>query len=539
MSYHSSRWWAYCLIFAFACQLLLLVLPGAALEFQGRHLAHAPEGERSDRHVENETCTFRGDPYTVDEFTKKAAVECYMYTNGLREEYQKKVCYKARYPKICLNCTDTVNPNEADCHLPNINDENSPLFQAFRTKAIGRLWANCVREAIACCQYMRYAPRRTDGAYCNRTWDGLTCYEDTDANRNVSKVCPRVLYIYSKPHCEYYSTRWCHENGSWYRLMNQQRTFYTSCAPKPWVSGEYVGVYHYSIGLFTLSVLSLIPALVIFNWYKSLQVPRITIHKHLCFAVMMCGVMYIIDHSIFTLDDVKPTKYTQNLTHSNTWWCKLLSMLNRYFMVSQYTWMLCEGCYLHRLVALAFSKQMNLKLCYAFGWGLPAVLVTIYSSLRATQSDDRCWRNIVVYDYTFTGPILACLAVNIFFMIHVIYILVTKLRQRNVNDTENFRKILRAVVILIPVFGVHFVLTTFVSPSSCSAYLKKLYAEWGIVGLQGFFVSLIFCYLNSEIQSLLKRSYNRYKNDRSLSRRHRPSVPQTTTTTTTTHTTPM
>ncbi|KAH9361188.1 hypothetical protein HPB48_001546 [Haemaphysalis longicornis] len=108
--------------------------------------------------------------------------------------------------------------------------------------------------------------------------------------------------------------------------------------------------------------------------------------------------------------------------------------MNRYFMVSQYTWMLCEGCYLHRLVALAFSKQMNLKFCYIVGWGLPAVLVAIYSALRATQADDR--------------------------------------------------KIVRAVLILIPVFGVHFVLTTFVSPASCTAYLKKLYAEWGIVGLQ-------------------------------------------------------
>ncbi|KAH8020041.1 hypothetical protein HPB51_023924 [Rhipicephalus microplus] len=342
----------------------------------------------------------------------------------------RRVCYKVRFPKICLNCTsDTRPPNEEDCHLPDINNESSPLFLAFRTKAIGRLWANCVREAMACCQYMLKTPQRTEGVYCNRTWDGLTCYEDTDVNRNVSKVCPRVLYIYSKPHCESFDA------------LAQ-------------------------------------------------------------------------------------------------WWCKLLSVLNRYFMVSQYTWMLCEGYYLHRLVAQAFSKQMNLKLCYIFGWGLPAVLVIIYSILRATQSDDRCWRNVMVYDYAFTGPILTCLAVNIFFMIHVIYILVTKLRQRNVSDTENFRKILRAVVILIPVFGVHFVLTTFVSPASCTAYLKKLYAEWSIVGLQGFFVSLIFCYLNGEIQSLMKRSYSRYKNDRSISRRHRPSMPQTTTTTMTA-TTPM
>ncbi|KAH8020040.1 hypothetical protein HPB51_023923 [Rhipicephalus microplus] len=66
------------------------VLPGATLEFQARHLAYAPEGERSEKHEHNGTCTFRGDPYAWNKFVEKAAVECYMYTNGLREEYQKK-----------------------------------------------------------------------------------------------------------------------------------------------------------------------------------------------------------------------------------------------------------------------------------------------------------------------------------------------------------------------------------------------------------------------------------------------------------------
>lgn len=161
MSFHSWPWWAYCLIFAFACQLLLV--PIGAVEFQWSYLAHAPEGERSEAHVENETCTFRGDPFTVEKFKEKAAVECYMYTNGLREEFQKKVCYNARFPKICLNCTETRPPNEQDCHLPDIDDESSPLFLAFRTKTIGRLWANCVREAMACCRHMLDTPRRTGG----------------------------------------------------------------------------------------------------------------------------------------------------------------------------------------------------------------------------------------------------------------------------------------------------------------------------------------------------------------------------------------
>ncbi|XP_064467280.1 calcitonin gene-related peptide type 1 receptor-like isoform X2 [Ornithodoros turicata] len=435
------------------------------------------------------------------------------------------MCYKARFPKICLNCTREMPNSEDDCHLPDIEDRQSPLFKAFETRKIALLWVECVKKAEACCLKMISDPPSSRGTYCTRTWDGLTCFEDTKPNTNVSKVCPSILYIHSAPYCENYLTKWCHANGSWYEWNGVQRTFYASCSPRP---STYIPLYHYAIGLFSVSVAALVPALIIFNWYKTLQVPRISIHKHLCFSVMMSAAFYIIDHAVFTLDDAKAANQSKNYTKRNLWWCKAVNVFTRYFMASQYAWMVCEGFYLHRLVASAFSQQTNLIYYYGFGWGLPLILVIIYSSLRATMADIRCWRNITEYDYVFSVPIIACLLINVFFMIHVIYILVTKLRKSNLNEKSNFQKVVRAVLILLPVFGSHYILTTFVSAKSCTEYSIKQYAEWTIVGLQGFFVSLVFCYCNGEVQGLLRRSYGRVKTDHSLSRRHRPSSPNTT-----------
>jgi len=59
-----------------------------------------------------------------------------------------------------------------------------------------------------------------------------------------------------------------------------------------------------------------------------------------------------------------------------------------YFLVSNYSWMLCEGLYLHTMLVHAFLREDKLlKGMYCLGWGLPAIAVIIYTSLRV-QGDE-------------------------------------------------------------------------------------------------------------------------------------------------------
>lgn len=68
--------------------------------------------------------------------------------------------------------------------------------------------------------------------------------------------------------------------------------------------------------------------------------------------------------------------------------CRLLHIILHYFLLTNYAWMLCEGFYLHTLLVSAFTSEHKLvKWLMGLGWPVPAVIVTIYASLRATSDD--------------------------------------------------------------------------------------------------------------------------------------------------------
>ncbi|KAJ8314374.1 hypothetical protein KUTeg_008935 [Tegillarca granosa] len=68
--------------------------------------------------------------------------------------------------------------------------------------------------------------------------------------------------------------------------------------------------------------------------------------------------------------------------------CKLLSFLKIYLKCASYTWMFCEGFYLHRLMSNAFSPPRSLLSLYALGWGLPLVSSMIYAILRLIYANE-------------------------------------------------------------------------------------------------------------------------------------------------------
>jgi 7 transmembrane receptor (Secretin family). len=50
-------------------------------------------------------------------------------------------------------------------------------------------------------------------------------------------------------------------------------------------------------------------------------------------------------------------------------YCKIILLLTKYFRLTNYMWMFCEGFYLHRLISTAFAEEKGLALFYVIGWG--------------------------------------------------------------------------------------------------------------------------------------------------------------------------
>jgi hypothetical protein len=66
------------------------------------------------------------------------------------------------------------------------------------------------------------------------------------------------------------------------------------------------------------------------------------------------------------------------------------------------------------------------------------------------------------------------------------------------------RKAVKATLVLVPLFGLHFGITIY-RPQSATCQWEELYAYLDILldGLQGAIVALIFCYMNGEVHLFL------------------------------------
>lgn len=54
-----------------------------------------------------------------------------------------------------------------------------------------------------------------------------------------------------------------------------------------------------------------------------------------------------------------------------------------YFLISNYSWMLCEGVYLHTVLVSAFIMENRLlKYMIGLGWGIPLITIIIYAPAR-------------------------------------------------------------------------------------------------------------------------------------------------------------
>jgi hypothetical protein len=67
------------------------------------------------------------------------------------------------------------------------------------------------------------------------------------------------------------------------------------------------------------------------------------------------------------------------------------------------------------------------------------------------------------------------------------------------------RKAVKATLVLVPLFGLHFGITIYRPQSDTICQWQQIYAYLNILldGLQGAAVAFIFCYINGEVCSVL------------------------------------
>lgn len=389
------------------------------------------------------------------------------------------------------------------------NNKSTPMYEAFANENQAKKWVDCCQAAKQCCDKMQKDPfpPEDERNYCPRTWDGWQCWPDTKPGVIATSVCPDYIYFTTKVFCSEPAEKECLKNGTWKKDMGAEWTNYGPCGLR---KNHHSRIY-FHLGCLGVSIAFLIPAIIIFTAYERLRVHRIYIHINLFVSLLLSAISGVILKSVVILNAININS-EESIMSRNAPWCKFLSLLTKYFRLTNYSWMFCEGFYLHKLIAAAFAEERNLYKFYILGWGFPLIPVITYSVIRAVIADTDCWTVPTgVYEWITHSPMLLALGLNLIFLCNINRVLFTKLQMKN-NSREptQYRKAVRATLVLIPLFGLHSIMAIY-RPSASACKLSDAYSfiNDALDGLQGLIVSVIFCYTNNEILNLLKQTYKR------------------------------
>ncbi|XP_013923394.1 PREDICTED: calcitonin gene-related peptide type 1 receptor-like [Thamnophis sirtalis] len=112
-------------------------------------------------------------------------------------------------------------------------------------------------------KFIQVPVHENTGSYCNRTWDGWLCWDDTPAGVTVIQNCPSY---YQEFNDQEEAIKICDEKGHWFvhPESNRQWTNYTLCTNIKWYEKSVWNAYYIAITGLSLSLVSLLISLGIF-----------------------------------------------------------------------------------------------------------------------------------------------------------------------------------------------------------------------------------------------------------------------------------
>lgn len=363
---------------------------------------------------------------------------------------------------------------------------------------------------------------------CPPFFDSLMCWPPQSANTTAAEPCPIYLVGFIPTRN---ATRHCTESGRWFsREGNSTFTNFSGCFNAK-VTTVYKNVSHndnfkafqeavhlikiLSETGYAVSLISLIIAFTIMFKIKKLHCARNILHMNLFASFILRSLIYIIKYALFEEGLALPKDIVErnglsffhtDVTDDNNFECKLIVSLAHYFAAANYSWILMEGIYLNNLILRALFTDSNKSLVYyiSFGWGLPLLIVIPWVVARILLEDTLCWtmnENSGVF-LIIMIPTLASVVINLVLFVIISVVLYNKLKSPINEDSRRYLKWAKSTLVLVPLFGVHYTL-----------YFILFYSNdtitWMIIdrlcgSFQGFFVAILYCFLNGEVKSELK-----------------------------------
>ncbi|XP_045570323.1 pituitary adenylate cyclase-activating polypeptide type I receptor isoform X2 [Salmo salar] len=346
---------------------------------------------------------------------------------------------------------------------------------------------------------------------CPWMWDYLACWQAAAVGEVVSVRCPDVFHDFLSPDDEIgWVSRNCTAEG-WSETFPHYIDACLSDDNTTRPEMHYASVKAlYTVG-YSSSLVSLSTAMALLCRFRKLHCTRNYIHMNLFFSFMLRAV------SVFIKDWVLYTQEDENHCFTHTVECKAVMVLFHYCVMSNYFWLFIEGLYLFTLLVQTFFPERRYFYWYTVvGWGTPTICVTVWATLRLHFDDTSCWdtNNTTALWWVIKGPTVVCIMINFVLFVGIIVILVQKLQSPDIrgNESSIYLRLARSTLLLIPLFGIHYTVFAF-SPEDVSKN-ERLVFELGLGSFQGFVVAVLYCFLNGEVQSEIKRKWHSWRRNR-------------------------
>uniref|UniRef100_A0A8D3C7W4 Adenylate cyclase activating polypeptide 1b (pituitary) receptor type I n=1 Tax=Scophthalmus maximus TaxID=52904 RepID=A0A8D3C7W4_SCOMX len=378
-----------------------------------------------------------------------------------------------------------------------------PKFVIVRSQQVP---TNCVikREQEKCMEMMASDDPGNDPEYgCPWMWDNLTCWQPAKIGEVVEVNCPELFSQFMSE--EDYELGKLSRNCSEFGWSETFPHYIEACLYEEGNSSHpdmyFVSVKAlYTVG-YSTSLVSLTTAMVILCRFRKLHCTRNFIHMNLFVSFILRAI------SVFIKDGVLYAKEDSEHCFIHTLECRAVMIFFHYCVLSNYFWLFIEGLYLFTLLVETFFPERRYFYWYIIiGWGTPTVCVTIWAVLRL-HFDDIGWVSNRGHAGTLQNMMIWFLYLSI--------ILFFKLQSPDIggNESSIYLRLARSTLLLIPLFGIHYTVFAF-SPENVSKR-ERLVFELGLGSFQGFVVAVLYCFLNGEVQSEIKRKWrswtvNRY-----------------------------
>uniref|UniRef100_A0A4W3IZV1 Adhesion G protein-coupled receptor D1 n=1 Tax=Callorhinchus milii TaxID=7868 RepID=A0A4W3IZV1_CALMI len=223
----------------------------------------------------------------------------------------------------------------------------------------------------------------------------------------------------------------------------------------------------------SISIVCLCVTLITFAILSSVSTirnQRYHIHGNLAFAILVAQLLLLVSFRFYP----------------GTLPCTTLAILLHFFFLSAFSWMLVEGLHLYSMVVKVFGSEESKHLCYyGIGWG-------------------DCWLSLERGAiWAFVAPALFVILVNIGILIAVTRI-ISRISSDNYKmhgDANAFKLTAKAVAVLLPILGISWAFGV-LAINKHTLIFQYMFALFN--SLQGFFIFLFHCLLNSEVRAAFK-----------------------------------